>query len=346
VKAVLIAQPFKAEFVDIEPPRCGPMDVLVQSHKVGVCRTDLEIFRGEVPPAWVRYPCIPGHEWSGTVVEAGSGITDLQQGQAVVCEGMVPCMHCRRCRSGQTNLCENYGQIGFSRAGGCAEFVAVPRHVLHPLPHGVSLSAAALVEPAACVLRALQRTRPQVGEAIGVIGIGTLGSAALQLSRLFGPRMITAFGIRDEELVFAQGQGADHVVNSRDADAEQETIQLVGDRLDVVIETAGTIPAIDLATRLVRHGGRIATLGIPGESSKLVLPGNRLVDKDVELIASLSYTSAVFTQVVQLVASRLIDLERIVTHRFPTSAFGDAFGLMEHPTGTVAKILLEHHGAN
>lgn len=132
------------------------------------------------------------------------------------------------------------------------------------------------------------------------------------------------------------------MINVRDVNAEAATERLLGGRLDIVIETAGPIEAIDLATRLVRHGGRVATLGIPGESTRLELPGNRLVDKDLELIASLSYTSAVFTKVVQLLANRLIDLERIVTHRFTASNFQDAFELMQDRQGMVAKILLEH----
>ena len=342
MKAIVIERPHRAAFADVESPTFGSNEVLVRSHKVGVCRTDLEILKGEVPPSWVRYPCIPGHEWSGTIVSVGASVTDLHPGDPVVCEGMIPCTYCARCRAGQTNLCENYGQLGFSRAGGGAELVAVPRHIVHRLPDNVSLTGAALVEPAACVLRALERLRPSPGDAIGVIGIGTLGSATVQLARLFGPRAIVAYGIRDDELAFAREQGANHTINVRDVNAEVATERSLGGRLDIVIETAGPIEAIDLATRLVRHGGRVATLGIPGESTRLELPGNRLVDKDLELIASLSYTSAVFARVVQLLANRLIDLERIVTHRFSASNFQDAFELMQDRQGMVAKILLEH----
>ena len=342
MKALVIERPNQAAFIDVERPTVGMNEVLIRSRKVGVCRTDLEILKGEVPPAWVRYPCIPGHEWSGTVVEVGNGVTDLRDGDGVVCEGMIPCSHCERCRTGQTNLCLNYDQLGFSRAGGGAEFVAVPRHIVHRLPDAVSLEAAAVIEPASCVFRALERTRPNAGDAIGIIGIGTLGAAAVQLARLFGPRAIVAYGLRDEELAFSRRHGASVTINVKETDPEAETVGLLGDRLDVVIETAGAIEAIDLATRVVRHGGRIATLGIPGESSRLVLPGNRLVDKDIELIASLSYTTAVFTRVVRLVANRMIDLDSIVTHRVAARDFRDAFELMQERREMVAKILLEH----
>jgi len=342
MKAIVIEQPHQVAWRDVETPHPGPDELLIRSHKVGVCRTDLEILNGQVPPAWVRYPCIPGHEWSGTVVEVGRNITDFHPGDRAVCEGMIPCNRCRRCRTGQTNLCENYQQVGFSRPGGYGEFVLVPHHIVHRLPGHVTFDVGALLEPASCVLRGLERGRPEVGDAIGVIGIGTLGSAAILLARLFGPRVIIAYGLRTEELAFAKRLGADHVVDVTATDPLEATLRLAGDPLDLVIETAGALPAMDTATRIVRHGGRVVLLGIPGESQILELPGNRLIDKDLQVTASLSYTSAVFTRMVRLVEDRVVDLAPIVTHRFRSQDFLSAFALLQRREGTVAKILLEH----
>jgi threonine dehydrogenase-like Zn-dependent dehydrogenase len=117
---------------------------------------------------------------------------------------------------------------------------------------------------------------------------------------------------------------------------------LAGEPLDLLVETAGSLPAMDTATRLVRHGGRVVLLGIPGESKTLELPGNRLIDKDLQMTASLSYTSAVFTRMVRLVEHRVVDLAPIVTHRFRSQDFLSAFALMQRREGTVGKILLEH----
>src|SRR5205823_3557683 len=102
---------------------------------------------GGCGPRWVRYPCIPGHEWSGTVSEVGANVHDLAPGERVVCEGIIPCNRCRRCRAGETNLCANYDQLGFTRGGGYGEFVLAPRHVVHRLPESVSLDAGVLIEP-------------------------------------------------------------------------------------------------------------------------------------------------------------------------------------------------------
>jgi 2-desacetyl-2-hydroxyethyl bacteriochlorophyllide A dehydrogenase len=341
MRAIVIERPNEVALREVETPTCGPDDVLVRSHKAGICRTDLEVLRGELSPRWVRYPCIPGHEWSGTVAEVGSNVHDLEPGERVVCEGIIPCNRCRRCRAGETNLCETYDQLGFTRGGGYGEFVLAPRHVVHRLPEGVSFDAGVLIEPASCVLRGLERGRLGPGESVGVIGIGTLGSVGVLLARLFAARPVVAYGIRAEELAFAERLGADHVVDVAQAGAAEET-RLAGDGLDLVVETAGAVPAVELATRIVRPGGRVILLGIAGEGRMLELPADRVVLQDIELIGAVSYTSAVWGRMLRLVERGSLDLEPLVTHRFPAPEFKAAFELMDRREGTVAKILLEH----
>ncbi|HEY4620853.1 MAG TPA: alcohol dehydrogenase catalytic domain-containing protein, partial [Gaiellaceae bacterium] len=219
MKAVLIERPHEVAYVDLDRPAAGVGEVVVRSHVAGVCRTDLEMLHGGLTdPRWVRFPLVPGHEWSGSVVELGEGVDDLAVGERVVCEGMIPCNRCRRCKEGETQLCLNYDQIGFTRSGGYAEFVAVPRHVVHRLPDAVSFAAGVLVEPAACVVRGIERARPRPGDTVGVIGIGTLGSLALTLARLYAPGALIAYGVRREELQFASILGADAVVHVSEED--------------------------------------------------------------------------------------------------------------------------------
>jgi len=343
VKAVLIERPHEVAYVDLDRPAAGVGEVVVRSHVAGVCRTDLEMLHGGLTdPRWVRFPLVPGHEWSGSVVELGEGVDDLAVGERVVCEGMIPCNRCRRCKEGETQLCLNYDQIGFTRSGGYAEFVAVPRHVVHRLPDAVSFAAGVLVEPAACVVRGIERARPRPGDTVGVIGIGTLGSLALTLARLYAPGALIAYGVRREELQFASILGADAVVHVSEEDAVAATHRAVGGGLDIVIETAGAVEAVELATRLVRPGGRVLLLGIAGEGKVLELPADRIMFGDMDVIGSCSYPTAAWTQVVRLLERGLVDLDPIVTHRFPANRFEDAFALMDNRDGVVAKVVLEH----
>jgi 2-desacetyl-2-hydroxyethyl bacteriochlorophyllide A dehydrogenase len=343
VKAVVVERPHEVSYVEVEQPSPGPDEVVVRSHVAGVCRTDLEIVDGRLTdPRWVRFPVVPGHEWSGTVAEAGERVRDLQPGDRVVCEGMIPCNRCRRCKTGDTQLCENYDQLGFTRVGGYGEYVLVPRHVVHRLPDGVSFGAGVLVEPASCVLRAIERVRPQPGETVGVIGIGTLGSLAVMLLRLHSPGALLAYGVRSEEVAFAETIGADAGVHVEESDPVEETHRLVGGGLDVVVETAGAAPAVELATRLVRPGGRVVLLGIAGEGATLELPADRIMFGDMDVIGSCSYPTGTWTRVVRLLDRGVVDFEPLVTHRFPAERFEDAFRLMDAREGVVAKVVLEH----
>jgi L-iditol 2-dehydrogenase len=336
VKAVVIERPHEVVFGDVETPACGPDDVLVRSRFAGLCRTDVEVLEGELDLRWVRYPCIPGHEWSGVVEAVGSAVTGVAPGDSVVCEGYCYCGACRRCRAGDTHLCESYDQLGFTRAGGYGEFVVAPRRVVHRLPGSVELDAAVLIEPASVVLQGLLRARPGPGETVGVVGVGTLGALAVVLARLFAPAAIVAYGLREEELELALRLGAAEAVDVSGGAAPHEG------ELDLVVETAGAVAAVELATRLARMGGRVVSLGIAGAHRELSVPADRFVLRDLSLIGSVGYTTAVWSRVVDLLGAGLVDFGPVVARRFPAERFEEAFGLMARPDGVVGRILLEH----
>jgi threonine dehydrogenase-like Zn-dependent dehydrogenase len=342
MRAIVVERPDSVSLTEIDTPTPGPGEARVRSVVAGVCRTDLDIVTGVLDSRWVRFPVVPGHEWSGVVDAVGAGVTTVEPEQRVVCEGNIGCMSCARCRAGDTHLCERYDAVGFTRSGGWGEFVVVPARVLHPLPEHVSFEAAALVEPGSCVVKALARARIQPAETVGIIGVGTMGALAIRLARLHSPAAIVAYGIRDEELELARTLGADAVVNVSEEDAETATGRLVSGGLDVVVETAGAVLAVELSTRLAREGGRVVLLGIAGRDEELALPADRIALRDLSILGSVGYTTAAWAQMVALLGARLVDLDPIVTHRFPLERFEDAFALMDTREGVVAKILLEH----
>src|SRR5450759_3818157 len=144
-------------------------EVLVRPELVGLCGTDLEIIDGRIDPAYIRYPIVLGHEWTG-IVTGGSPPADNR----VVVQGIIGCGHCARCGSGQTNLCETYDEIGFTRDGAAVGQVAVPAVLVHPLAAAVSADDAVLTEPSAVVYRALARAGVMPGCRALVIGDGTV----------------------------------------------------------------------------------------------------------------------------------------------------------------------------
>ncbi len=342
MRAIVIDGPNEVALREIDTPAPGPGEVRVRSVVAGVCRTDLDIATGVLDSRWVRLPVVPGHEWSGVVDALGDGVAGLEVGRRVVCEGNIGCMQCRRCRQGDTHLCERYDAVGFTRGGGWGEYVVVPARILHELPDHVSFDAASLVEPGSCVVKALDRARIEPAETVGVVGVGAMGALAIRIARLRSPGLIVAYGVRDEELELARTLGADAVVNVAEQDAEAETRRLAGGLLDVVVETAGALPAVELSTRLAREGGRVVLLGIAGHGRELVIPADRIPLRDLTVFGSVGYTTAAWSRMVGLLREQLVDLDPIVTHHFPLERYEDAFALMDDRQGIVARIVLEH----
>ena len=332
VKAVVIERPHEAVFREVETPVCGPGDVLVRSRLAGVCRTDIEVLNGELDSRWVRYPCIPGHEWSGIVEAVGEGVRDLEPGDRVVCEGFCYCGACRRCRAGDTHLCEQ---------------LRLPR--LHPRRR---LRRARARPPPRCPppagrgpARRRRSDRARIGGAQGAAAraaqlparrsalsaparSGRWRSCSPGCSRR--PRS-SPTAIREQELELARRLGADETVDVSGGGAPHEG------GLDLVVETAGAVAAVELATRLPREGGRVVGLGISGEGRELCLPADRFVLRDLELIGSVGYTTAVWSRVVELLGAGLVDFAPIVARRVPAERFEDAFGLMAEPDGVVGQ---------
>jgi L-iditol 2-dehydrogenase len=311
----------------------GPGEVVVRPAFCGLCGTDLELVRGEVDPAFVRYPLTLGHEWSGTIEAVGPGVEGLAVGARCVCEGIVPCGHCAPCRTGATNVCETYDELGFTREGGAGDQVLAPARGVHLLAPGVPLLDAALVEPLAVVLTGLEQVGLRPGLRVLVVGDGTIALLAALLAGLWAPAELQIAGRRSEQAELAAAVGAD----------EFTTREPTGG-WDLVIEAAGAVEAVQTAVRATRRGGTVLLLGLPPAGSVLELPGDLLVNNDLTLTASFGYTTAAWTRLVALLNGRRIAPGCIVTHLFPLERHADAFVELTRPSGARGKIVLELGG--
>lgn len=315
--------------------RPGPDEVVVRPAYCGLCGTDLELLRGDVDPDYVRYPLTLGHEWSGTVEAVGTEVRDLHPGDLCVAEGIVPCGTCRSCKAGATNVCETYDELGFTREGGASDQVLVPARLVHALAEGVSLLDAALVEPSSVVLRALEKSGPEPGARVLVVGDGTIGLLAASLVRLWSPAHVTMIGRRPEQADLARSVGV------RDFRTEDEGAT----GFDLAVEAAGVPEAVATAAGSVRRGGTVALLGLPPTGSRLDLPGDLPVNNDLTLAASFGYTSGTWTHMVGLVNAGRVHPAEIVTHRFPLEEYEQAFAALTTPDGPRGKVVLEIAGS-
>jgi threonine dehydrogenase-like Zn-dependent dehydrogenase len=316
--------------VALEPrpaPAAGPGGLLVTPELVGLCGTDLEIMDGTIDPAYIRYPVVLGHEWTGIAV-AGSPLA----GERVVVEGVMGCGHCARCATGQTNLCETaYDEVGFTRDGVIAARVALPAVFAHRVAAGVAAEDAVLTEPAAVVYTALSRAAVAPGATVLVIGDGTVALLAVALVRLWSPARVVLLGRRRAQAGLAARAGADRF-ETADAAA--------GAGYDLVLEAAGTVSSAAAAITAARRGGTVVLLGLPPHGATVPLSVDDAVNNDLTLLGSFAYTGAAFRSVVTLLNAGQFAPGFLITHRFPLAEWQQAVAVLRHSDGPRGKVLL------
>ncbi|GHB34591.1 dehydrogenase [Streptomyces viridiviolaceus] len=329
--AVVIEAPGVHRLVPHEPRDPGPGEALVRVHAAGICGSDREVHQGNRPEGYVRYPLVPGHEWSGTVERVGAGVPPSLAGRKVVGEGFRNCQVCDRCHAGETTLCgAGYEETGFTQPGAMAPTLTLPARLLHPLPDDADLTAAALLEPAACIAAAALKANARPGERVAVVGTGTLGMFAVQFLRAGSPAELLVVGTLDDREALARGFGATGF-RTKDQD--------LPDDFDVVVETAGSADAARTAAALLRRGGRLVLTGIPAPGADGLDPTD-LVVRQLEVHTVFGAPPAAWAHTVRVFAAGLLDPLPLVTHELPLAEFPHAIELVGSGDPKVGKVLL------
>lgn len=320
-------------------PTPGPGEVLLRPLAVGICGSDREIVLGTRPAPYVRYPIVPGHEWTAEVIALGPGAQQLAPGDYVAVEGLNSCRVCAACRQGRTNLCAYYDEFGFTRDGGLAEQVAARVDLLHPFRRTLAPEHAALTEPTACALHGVDAVTPQPGETVVVIGPGTIGLLGVALFALHHPGKLIVAGrsARNRELALALG-ATDFLTGSPEQIKSAVQALTGGSGADVVYEAAGNAGGVPLALSLARRGGRIALEGITGGEMPISLEPDLLVLQALEVKGIFSYTVSHFERALRLIESGLLNVAPLITHRLPLSRYSDGLALMESRSEPVVKV--------
>ncbi len=322
MRAVVFEAPERFALAEVPTPVPATGHALVRVEASMVCATDRKILAGKF--AGTTFPHVPGHEFSGTIASLGPSTDGPAPGTRVGVEVHVGCGVCDRCREGLYNLCRNYGRtemghahVGFTIAGGLAEFASVPVAALHPLPEAVSTADGAWTDNLGVALWALERAHLLAGEAVVVIGPGAIGLCAAQLARASGAGRVTLVG-RGERLARA-ARFADTVVDEAAAGALAGTA-------DVVVEFAGTAEAAGLAIATARRGGRVVLGGATGQGVTFPpIDLSMIVRGHLDILGSVANPKGVSGRALALLAAGTIDVASLTTHHFPLDRFSDAW---------------------
>jgi (R,R)-butanediol dehydrogenase/meso-butanediol dehydrogenase/diacetyl reductase len=256
---------------DPGPP--GPGEARLAVVRAGLCGTDASEFaagpvmtplRSRHPGSGVLGPVVLGHEFIGVVEEVGAQVDRFAAGDRVAAGAGVWCGRCDWCRRGQPNLCASYWTYGLSADGGLTEHVVVPAAMLHPIAAHVSDDNAALAQPLAVGLHAVDRGGIGPGDTVVVHGTGAIGSLIIAGASAVGAGAVVALDVDPDRLTVARQLGATHVVDVREADPLDAVRELTGGALaDVTVEASGLLDGLSRVQRLTRRGGTVLLVGLP-----------------------------------------------------------------------------------
>ena len=325
MKAAIFHDPFKMSVrSDVPKPQPGPDEVIIKVETCGICGSDMHLYRTNAHrnPSMLRTTSsgeIPGHEYSGTIVEIGANVRDYQVGERVV---------------------------GVTGGGGFAEYVPVPvnPYQLVKMPDAVSFEEAATTEPLADALQMVRLADVQAGENVVVFGVGIIGLGVIQALRALNipADKIVAVDVADTRLEMAKTVGATHTINPRTQDLLGEVRNICGftateyperaqvPHVAVVIDCAGylkhmTGPApLESALQMLQPtGGRVICFGAyEGDVTLDLMP---LINKQARIIGSLGYAPEELTQALRLMAEKKVDRSQLISNRFPLDQIVDAF---------------------
>lgn len=330
MKALVYHGPGEKAWEDVPDPTIqDPTDAIVRVECTTICGTDLHILKGDVPT--VEPGRILGHEGVGVVTEVGPGCTEVKVGDRVIISCISKCMSCEYCTSGLTSHCQNLGGIGWILGhlidGTQAELVRIPYadHGLIPLPEGVSAEQGTMLSdilPTGYEIGVLNGAVKE-GDVVAVVGVGPVGLAAVMTAVAAGASKVVAVDVNKFRLEAAMAFGATDSLEAGDG-AVEELRRLSRDGLgvDVAIEAVGVPATFTLALDSIRPGGRVANVGVHGES--VSFPIERDWINNITITTGL-VNATTAPELLDKITGGDIEPEKFVTHRFTYDQFLAAY---------------------
>jgi L-iditol 2-dehydrogenase len=344
MKAAVFRGPGRVETEELPVPEIGPGEILVRVHTCGVCGTDLKKIRyGLVEP-----PRVFGHETAGTVAAVAPGERQWRPGDRVVVQHHVPCGDCFYCRKHLYASCAGYKQTGTTAGfepagGGFAEYVRVlafARAGVVRVPDDISFEEASFLEPLNTVLKGVRTARAEVGELSLVVGQGAIGLLFTQVLVERGLQVIgTDLLPFRRAAAFSMGAEA---VDPREADVPQVCrTRTEGRGADLAIVAVADTEVVAEALAAVRPGGRVLLFAQTRQGDPLTLDAGQVCALEKSLLGSYSSDIELQPLAAELLFSRRVRVEPLVTHRFGLEQIGDALAIAASPLPDSLKVVVQ-----
>jgi L-iditol 2-dehydrogenase len=327
-------------------PQIGPGEILIRVHTCGICGTDLK----KIATGSHSAPRIFGHEATGVVAAVGDNVTKFRMGDRVMVFHHIPCRDCYYCEKKVFAQCPTYKKVGVTAGyepsgGGFSQYVRVMDWIVAcngviPIPDGVSFEQASFIEPVNTCMKAIDTIRLTPGENILVMGQGPIGIMLAVLARRKGARVITS-DLFPQRLTIAQAFGLQENIDASTSDTVQAIKQITEGRgADAVILAVAGNNLIPPAMEATRPGGRVLLFAQTQRGEAVIDPAAVCVDEK-SLLGSYSASVDLQDESARFVFSREMDLERLISHRFPLADSVEALLLAAHPKPDSMKVVIQ-----
>ena len=335
MQAVVFPEPEVIRLDTVADPDCAPDEVVVKVEMSGICGTDLHIYRNEYMS---EFPLIPGHEFGGRVVEVGNRVkTGVQVGDRVAVDPNLYCGHCDFCRRQQANHCLNWEGVGITRAGGFAEYAAVPAQACYSVPDSLSNAQMAFIEPLACIVHGMSRLRLPPADSILLFGAGPIGLLLLQALRHSGAGPIIVVEKQTDRLQLAADLGATATLEAG-PDLAEALKQLAPHGFDMVVDATGVPAVIEQGFRWLAPRGQFLMFGVAPMKAQINISPYEIFRNDWQIIGSfaLCYT---FQQAIRWLETGVVTVDALVSHTAPLADFSELFH--QFAAGATLKVQLQ-----
>ncbi|TQR15538.1 zinc-dependent alcohol dehydrogenase [Psychrobacillus soli] len=343
-KKMKIVSPLEIKITDQKIPKLQNGEVLIRITHTGICGTDLKIFDGTIPyvkEGTLKYPHTPGHEWVGIIENVGPEVDPtIQIGDRVTGECHIGCGHCEDCANGRSNVCQKRARIGILGVDGSfGNFMVFPNKAVHKIPDTISDKQAVLIEPLTVATFALDKLEKVPGSTLVIFGLGPIGLLVSEVARVMGAAKVIGIDMNSQRMETALRMGCDIVLNAGDPDLSVKVKEATYQKgPDIIVEASGVGSVLSLSLNLIRAGGQLSLIGLYRDD--VTLDANLILTKDLKIHGNMA-SARVWERAIRLLESGKLNIDSLITHRFPFENSDEAFATAYYKKEESIKVIVE-----